>query len=48
VQLKFYTASNVREELEAAKREFLQANVMVKKSRKVFLPKMLKRLGKHL
>jgi hypothetical protein len=47
VQLKFYTASNVREELEAAKREFLQANVVVKKSRKVFLPKMLERYARE-
>ncbi|XP_059444164.1 uncharacterized protein LOC132176066 isoform X1 [Corylus avellana] len=45
--LKFYTASNVREELEAAKREFLQANVVVKKSRKVSLPKVLERYARE-
>ncbi|GMQ04868.1 hypothetical protein CsSME_00050137 [Camellia sinensis var. sinensis] len=45
--LKVYTASNVREELEAAKRDFLQANVVVKKSKKVFLPKLLERFAKE-
>ncbi|KAK9275452.1 hypothetical protein L1049_022719 [Liquidambar formosana] len=45
--LKVYTASNVKEELEVAKREFLQANVVVKKSRKVFLPKVLERFAKE-
>ena len=30
-----------------AKREFLQANVVVKKSRKVFLPKVLERFTKE-
>lgn len=47
LQLKVYTASNVKEELEVAKREFLQANVVVKKSRKVFLPKLLERFAKE-
>ncbi|XP_054823299.1 uncharacterized protein LOC129321533 isoform X2 [Prosopis cineraria] len=41
--LKVYSASNIREELEMAKREFLQANVVVKKSRKAFLPKLVER-----
>ncbi|KAK3224915.1 hypothetical protein Dsin_004777 [Dipteronia sinensis] len=45
--LKVYTASNVKEELEAAKREFLQADVLVKKSKKVFLPKVLERFAKE-
>ncbi|GAV72837.1 DUF547 domain-containing protein/Lzipper-MIP1 domain-containing protein [Cephalotus follicularis] len=45
--LKVYTVSSVKEELEAAKREFLQANVVVKKSRKVFLPKVLERFAKE-
>ncbi|KAM3734814.1 hypothetical protein ACB098_10G043500 [Castanea mollissima] len=45
--LKVYTASNVGEELEAAKREFLQANIVVKKSRKVFLPKVLERYARE-
>uniref|UniRef100_A0A5B6ZYY2 DUF547 domain-containing protein n=1 Tax=Davidia involucrata TaxID=16924 RepID=A0A5B6ZYY2_DAVIN len=45
--LKVYTASNVKEELEVAKREFLQANVVVKKSKKVFLPKVLERFAKE-
>ncbi|KAF7828426.1 Ternary complex factor MIP1 [Senna tora] len=41
--LKVYTASNIREELDVAKRDFLQSNVVVKKSRKVFLPKLVER-----
>ncbi|KAF3448317.1 hypothetical protein FNV43_RR09030 [Rhamnella rubrinervis] len=45
--LRVYTASNVREELEVAKREFLQANVVVKKSRKVFLPKVIERFARE-
>lgn len=43
LQLKVYSASNLREELDNAKREFLQSNVVVKKSRKVFLPKLVER-----
>lgn len=42
-----YTASNVKDELEVAKSEFLQSNVVVKKTRKVFLPKMLERFAKE-
>ncbi|XP_010258879.1 PREDICTED: uncharacterized protein LOC104598490 isoform X2 [Nelumbo nucifera] len=45
--LKVYTAKNIKEELEIAKKEFLQANVMVKKSRNVFLPKLLDRFAKE-
>ncbi|CAI0413230.1 unnamed protein product [Linum tenue] len=45
--LKVYTSSNVKEELEAAKKEFLQSNVVVKKSKKVFLPKLLERFAKE-
>ncbi|XP_068634986.1 uncharacterized protein [Aristolochia californica] len=45
--LKVYTASNVIEELECAKREYLQANVVVKKTTKVFLPKILERYAKE-
>ncbi|GMI76389.1 hypothetical protein like AT5G47380 [Hibiscus trionum] len=45
--LKVYTASNVKEELEVAKREFLQANVVVKNSKKVFLPRVLERFAKE-
>ncbi|XP_010264345.1 PREDICTED: uncharacterized protein LOC104602375 isoform X2 [Nelumbo nucifera] len=45
--LKVYTAANVMEELEIAKKEYLQANVVVKKSRKVFLPKLLERYAKE-
>lgn len=42
-----YTASNIQEELEAAKKEFLQANIIVKKSKRVFLPKVLERYAKE-
>ncbi|KAF8379212.1 hypothetical protein HHK36_028642 [Tetracentron sinense] len=45
--LKVYTAANVKDELEVAKKDFLQANVVVKKSRKVFLPKILERFAKE-
>ncbi|KAJ0049636.1 hypothetical protein Pint_15852 [Pistacia integerrima] len=45
--LKVYTASDVKDELDVAKREFLQANVVVKKSRKVFLPKVLERFARE-
>ncbi|KAK7386251.1 hypothetical protein VNO78_26351 [Psophocarpus tetragonolobus] len=45
--LKVYTASNISEELNVAKREFLQANVIVKKSRKIFLPKLVERYSRE-
>ncbi|KAJ8754712.1 hypothetical protein K2173_011127 [Erythroxylum novogranatense] len=45
--LRVYSASSIQEQLEAAKREFLQANVVVKKSRKVFLPRVLERFLKE-
>ncbi|XP_047307037.1 uncharacterized protein LOC124910437 [Impatiens glandulifera] len=45
--LKVYTASNLQDELEAAKREFLQANIFLKKSKKVFLPKLIDRFAKE-
>ncbi|XP_010933651.1 uncharacterized protein [Elaeis guineensis] len=45
--LRVYTAKNVTDELEKAKKEFLQANVVVKKSRKIFLPKILDRYAKE-
>ncbi|CAO2819484.1 unnamed protein product [Amaranthus hypochondriacus] len=45
--LKVYTAANVRDELEQAKTDFLNANILVKKSKKVFLPKMLERLSRE-
>lgn len=46
-QLRVYSASGVKEELEAAKREFLQANILVKKSKKIFLPKLIERFAKE-
>ncbi|KAG4943324.1 hypothetical protein JHK85_047970 [Glycine max] len=45
--LKVYSASNISEELNISKREFLQANVIVKKSRKVFLPKLVERFSRE-
>ncbi|XP_044485716.1 uncharacterized protein LOC123211202 isoform X2 [Mangifera indica] len=45
--LKVYMASDVKEQLDVAKREFLQANVVVKKSRKVFLPKVVERFARE-
>lgn len=35
------------EELETAKKDFLQVHVLVKKSRKIFLPKLLDRYAKE-
>ncbi|KAL0913021.1 hypothetical protein M5K25_016450 [Dendrobium thyrsiflorum] len=45
--LRVYTAKSVMEELEMAKKDFLQANILVKKSRKIFLPKLLDRYAKE-
>uniref|UniRef100_A0A7C9DMI3 DUF547 domain-containing protein n=2 Tax=Opuntia streptacantha TaxID=393608 RepID=A0A7C9DMI3_OPUST len=45
--LKVYTASNIRDELERAKREFLHTNIAVKKSNKVFLPRLLERFARE-
>ncbi|XP_072962046.1 uncharacterized protein [Typha angustifolia] len=45
--LQVYTAKNVVAELEKAKREFLQAHVVVKKPKKVFLPKIVDRYAKE-
>ncbi|XP_022016627.1 uncharacterized protein LOC110916180 isoform X1 [Helianthus annuus] len=46
--LKVYTPSNIKEELEVATREFLESNIIVKKSKKVFIPKLLERFGKEV
>ncbi|KAL5224389.1 hypothetical protein ABZP36_011028 [Zizania latifolia] len=45
--LKVYTAKSITEELERAKREFLQANVVVRKSKKVFLPRLVERYARE-
>ncbi|MQM01966.1 hypothetical protein Taro_034722 [Colocasia esculenta] len=45
--LNVYTARNVTGELEEAKKEFLQANVIVKGTSKIFLPKLLDRYAKE-
>ncbi|GKD24200.1 putative ternary complex factor MIP1 [Tanacetum coccineum] len=45
--LKVYTPSNIKQELEVAKREFLQSNIIVKKSKKVYVPRLLERFGKE-
>ncbi|KAL0446325.1 UNVERIFIED_CONTAM: hypothetical protein Slati_1760400 [Sesamum latifolium] len=47
LKLNVYTAANVKEELEAAKREFLQANVVIEKSKKIFLPKLIEKYAKE-
>ncbi|XP_042472501.1 uncharacterized protein LOC122055186 [Zingiber officinale] len=46
--LRVYSAKNVTEELEKAKKEFLRSHVVVKKSNKVFLPKVLDRYAKEI
>ncbi|PIN13354.1 hypothetical protein CDL12_14020 [Handroanthus impetiginosus] len=45
--LNVYTAANIKEELEAAKREFLQTNLVVKKSKRIFLPKLIEKYAKE-
>ncbi|PWA51863.1 hypothetical protein CTI12_AA454410 [Artemisia annua] len=45
--LKVYTPSNIKQELEVAKREFLQSNIIVKKSKKVYIPRLLERFRKE-
>lgn len=41
MQVRVYTASHVEEELEAAKREYLQAAVGISKTNKLIIPKVL-------
>jgi hypothetical protein len=45
--MRMYTAKNVASELEKAKREFLQAYIVVKNQRKVLLPRILERYAKE-
>ncbi|TVU31713.1 hypothetical protein EJB05_23411 [Eragrostis curvula] len=46
--LRVYTAKNVMEELERAKLEFLQATMVVRKSKKkVFLPRLVERYARE-
>lgn len=47
MQLRVYTAKNVLAELETAKKDFLQANVLAKNSKKIHLPKILERYAKE-
>ncbi|XP_073133091.1 uncharacterized protein [Henckelia pumila] len=46
--LNVYTAPNIKVELEAAIREFLQANIVVEKSRKILLPKLVEKYAKEV
>lgn len=41
MKMRVYTASNVENELEAAKREYLQAAVGVTRTNKLIIPKLL-------
>lgn len=41
LKVRVYTAANVEEELEAAKRDYLQASVGISKNNKLMLPKVL-------
>ncbi|KAJ3680604.1 hypothetical protein LUZ60_016882 [Juncus effusus] len=45
--MRVYTAKNVLNELEKAKREFLQTNVVIKNNKKIILPKILERFVKE-
>ncbi|OAY73204.1 uncharacterized protein LOC109713807 isoform X2 [Ananas comosus] len=44
--LRLYTEKNVIDELDKATKDFLQANVVVKKSKRVYLPKIVDRYAK--
>jgi len=41
MQVRVYTASQVEEELEAAKRDYLQATVGISRTNKLIIPKLL-------
>jgi hypothetical protein len=41
MQVRVYTASRVEEELEVAKRDFLQATVGISRTNKLIIPKLL-------
>ncbi|KAK3153282.1 hypothetical protein QOZ80_2BG0170200 [Eleusine coracana subsp. coracana] len=45
--LRVYTAKNIMEELERAKLEFIQATMVVRKSKKVFLPRLVERYARE-
>lgn len=45
--VRIYTAKNVHDELETAKKEFLQASIGIQNHKKVFLPRILERYTKE-
>ncbi|KAJ4784601.1 hypothetical protein LUZ62_035847 [Rhynchospora pubera] len=45
--LRVYTPKNLSDELKKARKEYLQANVVIKKSRRVLLPKVVERYAKE-
>ncbi|MCO5568200.1 hypothetical protein L7F22_021896 [Adiantum nelumboides] len=45
--VRVYTAKNVYQELDAAKREFLQANIIVRKDNKVLMPRVLEAFARE-
>ncbi|KAJ4800244.1 hypothetical protein LUZ62_051490 [Rhynchospora pubera] len=45
--VRMYTVKNVATELENAKREYIQANVVVKSQKKILLPRILERYAKE-
>jgi hypothetical protein len=47
LQLRVYTAKKIMEELERAKLEFLQATMVVRESKKVFLPRLVERYARE-
>lgn len=46
--VRVYTAKNVYQELDSAKREFLQSNVMIRKDNKVLMPRVLEAFAREL
>ncbi|KAI5080810.1 hypothetical protein GOP47_0003993 [Adiantum capillus-veneris] len=45
--VRVYTGKNVYQELDAAKREFLQANIIVRKDNKVLMPRVLEAFARE-
>lgn len=46
-QVRVYTAKNVYQELDAAKRDFLQSNIIIRKDNKVLVPRVLEAFARE-
>lgn len=47
MQLRVYTPKNLSDELKKARKEYLQANLVIKNSKRVLLPKVIERYAKE-